>query len=200
MKHLTKSKNRHPQHIQVNQLTCKVKSLSSNWTSLVKKSAPMVALYWLLNLRFTYLNAECKDNHIFKSNFMQKQAQTHTQDHILNRKESNFLGYWFIKEVFPTLYKVNRNQKLSTEPKKENKIIFHNQLTSNTLQISYFLSSFFSFSIFLSTKHNFEDNAAKLTLKFKKRKRKGELKHYMRKSSDQTNNPDLILEYHNKCN
>lgn len=35
-------------------LTCNVKSLSSNWTSLVRKSAPMVALYWLLNFRFTY--------------------------------------------------------------------------------------------------------------------------------------------------
>jgi len=31
-----------------------VKSRSSNCTSLVKKSAPMVALYWLLNFLLTY--------------------------------------------------------------------------------------------------------------------------------------------------
>eukprot|EP00043_Microstomoeca_roanoka_P017559 m.184060 g.184060 ORF g.184060 m.184060 type:complete len:137 (+) comp16661_c10_seq3:3279-3689(+) len=31
-----------------------VTSLSSTVTSFVRKSAPMVALYWLLNLRFTY--------------------------------------------------------------------------------------------------------------------------------------------------
>lgn len=36
--------------------TCNVKSLSSNWSSLVKKSAPIVALYWLLNFLLTNLN------------------------------------------------------------------------------------------------------------------------------------------------
>eukprot|EP00960_Hanusia_phi_P053427 762066-Hanusia_phi.AAC.2 len=35
-------------------VTCMVTSLSSTLTSLVKKSAPMVALYWLLNFLFTY--------------------------------------------------------------------------------------------------------------------------------------------------
>jgi len=34
--------------------TCNVKRRSSIWTSLVRKSAPMVALYWLLNLLLTY--------------------------------------------------------------------------------------------------------------------------------------------------
>lgn len=32
-----------------------VTSRSSTWTSFVRKSAPMVALYWLLNFLFTYL-------------------------------------------------------------------------------------------------------------------------------------------------
>ena len=35
-------------------LTCIVTSLSSTMTSFVKKSAPIVALYWLLNFLFTY--------------------------------------------------------------------------------------------------------------------------------------------------
>jgi hypothetical protein len=34
--------------------TCIVTSLSSTCTSLVKKSAPIVALYWLLNFLLTY--------------------------------------------------------------------------------------------------------------------------------------------------
>lgn len=34
--------------------TCIVTNLSSTITSLVRKSAPMVALYWLLNFLFTY--------------------------------------------------------------------------------------------------------------------------------------------------
>ena len=35
-------------------ITCIVTSLSSTMTSFVRKSAPMVALYWLLNFLFTY--------------------------------------------------------------------------------------------------------------------------------------------------
>ena len=35
-------------------LTCMVTSLSSTITSFVRKSAPIVALYWLLNFLFTY--------------------------------------------------------------------------------------------------------------------------------------------------
>lgn len=35
-------------------LTCIVTSLSSTITSFVRKSAPIVALYWLLNFLFTY--------------------------------------------------------------------------------------------------------------------------------------------------
>lgn len=34
--------------------TCIVTSRSSTITSLVRKSAPIVALYWLLNFLFTY--------------------------------------------------------------------------------------------------------------------------------------------------
>ena len=34
--------------------TCMVTSLSSTCTSLVRKSAPIVALYWLENFLFTY--------------------------------------------------------------------------------------------------------------------------------------------------
>lgn len=34
--------------------TCMVTSLSSTTTSLVRKSAPIVALYWLLNRLLTY--------------------------------------------------------------------------------------------------------------------------------------------------
>ncbi len=34
-------------------LTCSVTVLSSTWTSFVRKSAPMVALYWLENFLFT---------------------------------------------------------------------------------------------------------------------------------------------------
>lgn len=34
--------------------TCIVTSLSSTMTSFVRKSAPIVALYWLLNFLFTY--------------------------------------------------------------------------------------------------------------------------------------------------
>lgn len=37
-----------------------MKSLSSNCTSFVKKSAPIVALYWLLNFLFTYLLEICQ--------------------------------------------------------------------------------------------------------------------------------------------
>ena len=40
-------------HLPVSQI-CKVTSLSSTITSFVRKSAPMVALYWLLNFLFTY--------------------------------------------------------------------------------------------------------------------------------------------------
>lgn len=35
-------------------VTCIVTSLSSTMTSFVRKSAPIVALYWLLNFLFTY--------------------------------------------------------------------------------------------------------------------------------------------------
>ena len=41
--------------------TCNVKRRSSIWTSLVRKSAPMVALYWLLNLLLTYLRARAQE-------------------------------------------------------------------------------------------------------------------------------------------
>lgn len=41
--------------VSVNSLsTCIVTSLSSTMTSFVRKSAPIVALYWLLNFLFTY--------------------------------------------------------------------------------------------------------------------------------------------------
>lgn len=52
-----KQKYRARNEMLLGSLTCNVNNLSSNWTSFVRKSAPIVALYWLLNLRFTYLDA-----------------------------------------------------------------------------------------------------------------------------------------------
>lgn len=48
-------------HRIVEKVTCRVKSLSSNWISFVKKSAPTVALYCLLNFLLTYLEFNVKD-------------------------------------------------------------------------------------------------------------------------------------------
>lgn len=42
------------QHARTRALACMVTSRSSTCTSFVRKSAPMVALYWLLNFLFTY--------------------------------------------------------------------------------------------------------------------------------------------------
>lgn len=60
-----------PRHM----LTCIVTSLSSTITSLVRKSAPIVALYWLLNFLFTYWfmsdvfpTLKLEKNHKHKSN------------------------------------------------------------------------------------------------------------------------------------
>lgn len=49
----TQAWSKHPSQ-QEFLLTCIVTSLSSTMTSFVRKSAPIVALYWLLNFLFTY--------------------------------------------------------------------------------------------------------------------------------------------------
>lgn len=57
IKYITSKKNYRTESKGSNFLTCNVNNLSSNWTSFVRKSAPIVALYWLLNFWFTYLIA-----------------------------------------------------------------------------------------------------------------------------------------------
>lgn len=74
-------------------LTCIVTRLSSICTSLETKSAPIVPLYWVLNFLCTYLvKSVVKDT---------KSATYHQINTII--WNGNQKGYWFNKDVFPTL-------------------------------------------------------------------------------------------------
>jgi hypothetical protein len=53
-KNVSQDQDQDEGQLNIGILTCIVTNLSSTITSLVKKSAPMVALYWLLNFLFTY--------------------------------------------------------------------------------------------------------------------------------------------------
>lgn len=64
-------------------LTCNVNNLSSICTSLVKKSAPIVALYWLLNFLFTYLVVIVKGSQAKKK----MKHETHTDAKYQNLQE-----------------------------------------------------------------------------------------------------------------
>ncbi len=78
-----------------------VTSRSSTCTSLVRKSAPMVALYWLLNFLFTYLAQAPRERGATCSVVPETGAAARWRGPA--RRRAARRAHWFISDVFPTL-------------------------------------------------------------------------------------------------
>jgi hypothetical protein len=86
--------------------TCMVMRRSSTCTSLVRKSAPMVALYALLNFLFTYL----WHRHVTSSTPVNTRCPRMCRGRSSEVKRDDQAGrgeapYWFMSEVLPTLHR-----------------------------------------------------------------------------------------------
>jgi hypothetical protein len=84
----------------------------------VRKSAPIVALYWLLNLLFTYLRTQS-----FRA--AKPHGLKQPKSDVLDEAGLRVWPYWFISDVFPTLTteeerKRRRDQKNSGKITPEN--------------------------------------------------------------------------------